>query len=164
MYIRIVITIDQNLKPNKKMKSIFILSLCLLTSIMVHAQTALAVNTKGYNFTIKAPAGTTAAEQFGQLDLTSGSAYHIEVTGYGDATSVATKKAELAKNKQYNFKAYVLDTPDGFIYSTTLDTYHFFYVKKVGAKTLVFEDFKTAHYTQAQEQAMFDSAKSAAAK
>ena len=142
------------------MKSTFILALCMMTGILVHAQTPLAVKTASYHFTISAPAGTTAAEQFGQLDLTSGTAYHIEVS-QGMANSVSAKKAELAKNPQYNFKAYITDTPDGFLYSTTLGTVHFFYSKKVGDKILVFEDFKTAHYTQAQEQAMFDSAKSA---
>jgi len=142
------------------MKNIFTLALCMMTVILVHAQNPLTVKTASYNFTISAPASTMAAEQFGQLDLTAGSVYHIEVSK-GMANAVAAKKAELAKNAQYNFKAYITDTPEGFLYSTTLGTVHFFYAKKVGDKILVFEDFKTAHYTQAQEQAMFDSAKSA---
>ena len=142
------------------MRNIILLSLCMLAGIMANAQTNLAVKTKSYNFTISAPAGTTVAEQFGQLDLTGGNTYHLEVS-VGDANSVSAKKAELAKNAQYNFKAYIKDTPEGFLYSTTLGTTHLFYAKKVGDKILVFEDFKTAHYTDAQEQAMFDSAKSA---
>ena len=142
------------------MKNIVILSLCMLACVLVHAQTPLAVKTASYNFTISAPAGASAAEQFGELKITAGNGYCVEVS-VGAANSVASKKAELAKNPQYNFKAYITDTPDGFLYSTTLGTVHFFYAKKVGAKILAFEDFKTAHYTQAQEQAMFDSAKSA---
>ena len=143
------------------MKNIVILSLFMVTGIMVHAQmTDLVVNTKKYHFTIKAPAGAVVTEQFGQLKITAGNGYSLEVSD-GYPTSVASKKAELAKVKAYNFKAYVLDTPDGFIYSTTLDTEHLFYAKKIGGNVFLFEDYKMGHFTHAQEQAMFDSAKSA---
>lgn len=150
------------------MKKLFVLSFGLFAATLSYAQTTtlqdldLSSN-EGFPFITKAPAGATAKEKYGELQITLGKSFEVTINTMSKPYDVAKRKAEIKSNTVNILEKWVVDVPEGGIYESEVfgkAQYHFFYTVKMGEDYVMIEDTKNGDaYTLAQAQAMYDAAK-----
>jgi hypothetical protein len=125
----------------------------------------LSTANKDFALTMPAPAGATAKDDFGDVDVNSGDGFQVVV--HSSAKDIAAAKKDIKENTLNKLKQFITETDDTLVYESTVagqSEFHFVLNVKVGDKTYGIEDNKGPRYTQEQVEAMVKSAKALAAK
>jgi hypothetical protein len=110
--------------------------------------------------TIMAPAGATAAESFGVVEVRKGDGFQLQVSTE-ESNGLAALKKEHEANTMNKLKRFVVDTPEAIFYESEVmgrSEFHFAaYVKLAEDKFVYCEDNKGPTYTEEQVKAMLDA-------
>jgi hypothetical protein len=117
-------------------------------------------------WTIMAPEGATAKEDFGAALIEAGESFHLNIRiGKGD---VAATKKEIEGNEVNKVKRFVVDTPDALLDESEVmpgkTEFHLYGNVKVGDAEFNCEDVKGPRHTQADAEAMWKACQSLAKK
>jgi hypothetical protein len=132
------------------------------------ALSPLDISAGGEDFaglSVKAPAGATAKESFGNVEVTSGDGFTLEI--HSGAADIASLKTEIKANDINKFKKFHTETADELVYESEVmgkTQVHFVANVKVGDKAFNCENVKGGKdKTLAETQVMVTSCKSLAA-
>ena len=113
-------------------------------------------------WTLTAPEGAVAKEDFGALAVTDGKGFQLEV--HGGTVDMAARKKEIEANDVNKLKRFITDAPDTLVYESDPGMggvqVHFLAAVKVGDADYSCENTKGPTYNKAQIDAMLAACRS----